>query len=208
MKTYLIGFAAVIFSLVSCQNEEKKQNDAHEEIENSFIEKETNQLSGVKSEKTSDYIIAEGKVGHLRTQDDEIRLNPGETLIHETRNVSEEGIDYEVEIEHILGEFNDTLISIDNYGFWIFSSDYHTESGLHINKRLTDVFEMHADAKIFYSYVNGMFWIEIESFEGVEFAIESSAYKGESDVLMQSDLIEVDPQFMDKFAKITKIRVY
>jgi hypothetical protein len=135
-------------------------------------------------------------------------LNPGEKLIHETRMMSEEGMDFEAEFDHILNQDNDTLITIDNYGYWIFSPKYHTESGLHVNKSMADFYGLYADAKLFYSYVSGIFWMASESLEGVEFAIENSAYKGESDWLMESDLVEVEPQHMDESAKITKIRVY
>jgi len=203
MKTQILFLAVLIFGLMSCQNQEKKQT------EDANVEK-TEQIQEDKQSESvdADYIIAEGKVGHLRVQNDEINLNPGESIIHETRIMSDHGMEYEAELDHIINQDNDTLITIDDYGFWIFSPKYHTENGLHVNKTMADFYGIYADAKLYYSYVSGDFWMETERLKGMYFNIEKGGYKGEADWLMQSDLVEIEPQYMDESMKITEIRVY
>ncbi len=208
MKTQILIFAAIIFSLISCQNQGDKQskNSTRSDTEETQDVKPAKKI--IKLAVEYNYLIAEGQVGHIKVQTDEIMLNPSEHHIHETRPMDEEGVKYEAEIDHILNQNNDTLISIDDYGFWIFSPEYQTEAKIHVNKTMADFFGEYADAKIYYSYVSGIFWMTSESIKDVEFAIENSSYQGEDDLLMQSDLVEIEPQYMNESAKITKIRVY
>jgi hypothetical protein len=208
MKTHILFVAVILFGLISCQNQDKKQSESAN-VEKTEQNQDEKQSETTESETLEpDYLIAEGKVGHLRAQNDEIKLNPGETIIHETRMMPDEVEPYEAELDHVINEDNDTLITINDYGFWVFSPQYHTESGLHVNKTMADFYGLYADAKIYYSYVSGEFWMETESMENVYFGIEKDFYKGEDDWLMQSDMVEIEPQYMDETARITQIRVY
>lgn len=209
MKTKPILLIATCISMlsISCKEASNTQKqEADQEIQQEISEEKKNDSYLISEE--ANYTITEYQVGHLSDDKEIITLNPGETFSSEMITMEEEGNEYDVLFQYVLNEKNDTLIIINDYGYWVYSPDYSTESGISTNSNVSDFFEAYPDAKIEYSYISDLYWLRTESLDGIEFIIPADAFFGDENSLLLSDLAEVNPEQVDMKARIQKIRVY
>lgn len=187
----------------ACNSTDKKQAETN--LNN--LETETANTD-VTHASEANYIIQSDQVGYLSVGDEQIKINPKESLVKFEKSVSEEGETYLQEFKYVLGPKNDTLIEINSYGIWVLNEAYKTEENISVGSSMADFYGLFADAKIEYSYVSDMLWMSTEQYEGIEFILPNDAYQGDMSELTETDLVEIQPQYVTEEAKIVKIRLF
>ncbi len=203
MKKQILFIALASGILFACNSTDKKQAETN--LNN--LETETAN-SDVTHASEANYIIQSDQVGYLGIGDEQIKINPKESLVKFEKSVSEEGETYLQEFKYVLGPKNDTLIEINSHGIWVLNEAYKTEENISVGSSMADFYGLFADAKIEYSYVSDMLWMSTEQYEGIEFILPNDAYQGDMSELTESDLVEIQPQYVTEEAKIVKIRLF